>query len=184
MCIRDRGRDLLPVVRLGMGMLLGGALAAALLYAWMDYNPVKRFSSSLSAHRSMVMTADSFFSQLQNVQINLTEYLVWIGPLVGLAVASGLVWSVLRRTPAFSSQKTVILITTGLLFLALLISGQNRGEVGRLWLFLNPLAALSAVAVLEVFPQKHFRRVMAAIALVQIWSAYFYIHSLFSVVSV
>ena len=159
-------------------------MAGWLLFQIIGFNPINSFGSSLSAHRNLVLTRDSFVNKIQNVQINITEFFVWIGPVIGIVIVLGLIWFVLRSPQAFSKNKKAFLITTGLLVVALLISGQNRGEVGRLWLFLNPLMALSAAAVLEMFPQKDFKRILIMVGIIQIWSVYFYNHSLLGVLSI
>jgi len=76
--------------------------------------------------------------------LNNFEYAHWIS----FSIAALSVSSILRSIVAFISRKAQYLdfyiLAFFVTYLALNLMGQTRGEVGRLWLFLNPSIALLA----------------------------------------
>lgn len=168
------------MIKVGGGYLAGITLFGGLYYLLYHYNPISRFTTSLASHRDQIHTTEWLSKLFENIQISITEYLVWTGPAVLALIILVVLWKKIKQTE-YSPSKRVFLIGTGLIFFALLISGQNRAEVGRLWLFLNPLLAISAAIQIDELPKKIFNRTVLVLILIQIWSAYFYLHSLLGV---
>ena len=78
--------------------------------------------------------------------LNNVDYMSSIGfPVALLAIVYSIrtIFLFLKKRYSLLNTLTLAFIVT---YLALLIAGQTRGEVARLWIFFNPLIAILAVA--------------------------------------
>ncbi len=115
------------------GALLGGILLAHLPLVALGYNPVTSFLGSTAAHRVLTHTR----SYLPWLALNAWDMLVFAGPALVVVAAAA-------STRRERGTLLPVAVTLGLL----LVSGSTRGEVGRIWGFLMPLAAVPAAHLL------------------------------------
>ena len=126
---------------LGLGLCVGTfALAYGALYLWSGYNVLQALPSSLAAHRQVLATGGR--SYWVWVPMNLYDFLLFTGPALAVVGAAATYYGLTRRQwpPLARGFVSGLLVAVALL----LISGSTRGEVGRIWVFLMPLAALPA----------------------------------------
>jgi len=131
-----------------MGRHLQGVAWAIVLFAvvhqvlaWgLEYNILVALPASVAVHRQILAAAGrSYWLWLP---MNLYDFLLFMGPALAVmsvaAISNGLKQ---QRWPALPQGLVIGLIVV---LAALLLSGSTRGEVGRIWVFLMPLAALPA----------------------------------------
>jgi hypothetical protein len=123
---------------LGVGFLAPWAILSLAT----GYAPWRDFRIAIAAHRGMAVLTRSYSTW---VGWNLYDFTLLLGPaVVGLA---GLALASLGRERLSRPFRWGLWGFWGLLLL-LDLSGSVRGEVGRIWLFLMPLAGLFAAAAL------------------------------------
>lgn len=125
----------------GFGLCIGTfALAYALVYLWSGYNVLAALPASLAAHRQILASCGR--SYLVWLPMNLYDFLLFMGPALAIVAAAAIHQGLTGRQwpPLARGFVNGLLIAVALL----LISGSTRGEVGRIWVFLMPLAALPA----------------------------------------
>jgi hypothetical protein len=168
-------------VLMGLVILLGIVLMGLLMYWMWDYDPIARWEFSLQIHRSLVRIKDPVTQLLENIQINIIEYGVFIGPPVFLLFLQGL-WQRWRKlSPPPAGRRTALLVLVFGMFATLLLSGQNRAEVARLWIYLNPLAAMAAVVWMDDLEKRRQITLVAVYTGLQLSLAYFYNFAFFGV---
>ena len=125
------------------GMAWGFVVFAAihqLLSSGLEYNILIALPASVAVHRQVL--AEAGRSYWPWLAMNLYDFLLFMGPALAVmssvAIYAGLKQ---RRWPALPQGLVIGLIVIVAL---LLLSGSTRGEVGRIWIFLMPLAALPA----------------------------------------
>ena len=145
---------LLETLKIFLLVLAGMALAFLIFRVFAGYDFFTRLQNAMASH-----SADSFGARM-NAEltpngagrvstaavwlVNNIEMGMWIGvPLVLIFVWEGIrsMWGFLHHHTDIASIFNAAAITT---YLALNIQGGTYGEVGRLWIFLAPLFALSA----------------------------------------
>jgi len=131
-----RPASLLRPALLGVGFLLPWlALALATGYA-----PWRDFRIAITAHRAMAVVTRSYATW---VGWNLYDFVLLAGPaMVALALAA--LWPEPVDPPRPARAFRLGLWGFWGLLLLLDLSGSVRGEVGRIWLFFMPFAALFA----------------------------------------
>ena len=138
-------------------LALGANLVAGLLFAFiffrvfLNYDPFLRYSHAFAQHRNLKSFESGIGQILDSMLLNNVDYMSSIGfPVALLAIAHSI-----RTFTAFLKKRFTLLniltLAFTLTYLALLIAGQTRGEVGRLWSFFNPLIALFAIAEMRIF---------------------------------
>ncbi len=109
-----------------------------LLSSGLEYNILTAFPASVAVHRQiLIATGRSYWLWLP---MNLYDFLLFMGPALAVmsvaAIYNGLKQ---RRWPALPQGLVIGLL---IIIALLLLSGSTRGEVGRIWVFLMPLAVL------------------------------------------
>jgi len=137
---------------IGFVAFLGGAVGVWLLLALLgDFSPVEVIRQGLAAH-ARVTTVEFPRTYRLWVWLNGVDFAVFLGlPLTvgwGRSLAEAL--RRLRQPPAANpsspgSCRQWLNLALFLTLLALDLSGRVRAEVGRIWLFLMPLAVVGAV---------------------------------------
>jgi len=109
-----------------------------LLSSGLEYNILIALPASVAVHRQVLATAGrSYWLWLP---MNLYDFLLFMGPaLATMSVAAIYNGLEQQRWPALPQGLVIGLLVIVAL---LLLSGSTRGEVGRIWVFLMPLAAL------------------------------------------
>ncbi len=148
---------------------IGFALPWLALALFAGYDPWTSFRTAIAAHREMAVATRSYSTWLL---ANPYDFALFCGPAVALLALVGLIS---RKTPRALRRS---LRGGAVLFALLWLSGSVRGEVGRIWLFAMPFAALAAAAALDraldrkTAPERpaptHFAHFVAAQVLVTI----------------
>jgi hypothetical protein len=154
--LRQRTIDGLKVIAcIALGMML-----MWLLFWWsLEYDPLARYSHAMVQHRAIKQFEPGWAQLWQAAVLNNVEFAVWVGfPIILLIVAR-----VLKAATAFirllPTRLDWLTLTFGGMYAALNMVGSTKGEVGRLWIFLLPLAALLAGAeVRSLILQGRLRR--------------------------
>jgi hypothetical protein len=88
------------------------------------------------------------------LRFDLLDFSIFLGlPLVAWGLA-GIPWR-LRRTPSDTSPRPALIWTVAALVVALDLSGVTRGEIGRLWMPLMPMAFVALVPLWPSAPPRH-----------------------------
>jgi len=123
-----------------LGLCTGVAAAWVALFLAADYNPIVRMVAALEYHRHLKEIANTPASVLTYALLNSVEFAVWNG----FALITLLVGSLVRSVTVFvrrqGEMRDSLGLAYGAAFLGLLVGGQTEGEVGRLWIFLVPVA--------------------------------------------
>jgi hypothetical protein len=143
---RQKG-NWLAALKLVLGVVLGLAIFYLVFRIIFDYDFFVRYSNALAAHRAHKKFTGDLNGILKALFINNVEFSLWTGiPLVILAFTQSI-----RSTSLFFKKRAQdldwLVIAFGLTYLATNFLGQTRSEVGRLWLFMVPLVALSAAPI-------------------------------------
>ena len=142
--ISQEGKNIKKYLFLGLSLSAGLLIAILFFYFILDYKFLTRYEFALSRHREVKFFQSGILQILNASLLNNVEFAISIGfPIAVLALLR-----VARSIKAFL-KKTMINIDILTLafastYLALLLVGQTRGEVGRLWLYFNPLIAIFA----------------------------------------
>lgn len=142
------------IIQLGIISLCGVAFTGLFFWKVFGYNAIQRYQHAIGAHRSIKEFQNGITQLVQALQLNNFEYGYWIGvPLVILVFVSGfMVLSNYRNRQSELADHFVL--SFFVTYLVLNIFGQTIGEVGRLWIFLNPLTVIAASYALPKIVQK------------------------------
>lgn len=132
--------------RLGRALVVGVGFALPwLVLMRLGFAPVRAFTAAMAEHRAMVGVERGYATWLL---FNPWDFLLFAGaPIVMLAGLD--LASIFAGRADTRSARHGLAPVWWLLVLALLLSGTVRGEVGRIWLFLMPFAALFGARALE-----------------------------------
>ncbi len=135
-----------------------------LLSSGLEYNILTAFPASVAVHRQiLIATGRSYWLWLP---MNLYDFLLFMGPALAVmsvaAIYNGLKQ---QRWPALPQGLVIGLLVTVAI---LLLSGSTRGEVGRIWVFLMPLAALPVAYYVARLSDSRFVGVAAALIGLQV----------------
>ena len=151
--------------------MIGAVLVCELVIQWLtDYNTLEAVQQSLEVHRSLIRIKPSDNQFWDSVLINNLEYVFWVGPSVVILVCVGVLSKAGRIN--YKSEKTILISASILFYVLLNLSGQNRAETSRLWLFLNPLLALIAPIYIVEMDEKTQKRLFAGLIIVQLCLMY------------
>ncbi len=146
-------------------------LFCELIIQWLtDYNTLEGIQQSLEVHRSLIRIKPSDNQFWNSVLINNLEYLFWVGPPVVILVCVGLLSKAGRIN--YKSEKAILINASILFYVLLNLSGQNRAETSRLWLFLNPLLALIAPIYIVEMDAKTQKRLITGLIIAQLCLMY------------
>lgn len=136
-------------------MALGLLVSHILMKAVFRYDAVAHFADVISFHSSTKGRISTAGEYLATVGTNLAEFSIWLGfpflILIGVRA-----YRVLRNLAGSNMTKAdQMLASLFVAFALLLLFGNTKGEVARLWLFLlSPLALLVAQEVKKVWNLK------------------------------
>ncbi len=169
LCLAGRLRSEMPEGHRDLGVLAGAAAAglaapAIMLYLATGYNSLAVWAACLEANAKFnAQVGRAYWKWLL---ANPVEFLVFLGvPVACLFIGSAV--SAARdawRTREWGKADWPTLILAGML-LALNLSGANRGEVARLWMFLMPGCVIAAAAHAGSFSPYRRAVLVAAFAL-------------------
>jgi len=137
--------DKLPWARLlkVLSGLIAGWLSLMMLWRWaLNYDFFSRYLTAMAQHVSI----RHFFPGPQQIRdalvLNNAEFAVWAGfPLIILFLWQGAksLTAIIRLKASLLDGMTIAFVGT---YIVLNLTGQTKGEVGRLWIFLMPMVAL------------------------------------------
>jgi len=135
-----------------------------LLSSGLEYNILVALPASVAVHRQVLAAAGrSYWLWLP---MNLYDFLLFMGPaLAAMSVAAIYNGLKQQRWPALPQGLVIGLLVIVAL---LLLSGSTRGEVGRIWVFLMPLAALPVAYYVARLSDARFVGVGAALIGLQV----------------
>ncbi len=152
------------------GIVLGVAIFWLFGQLALDYNPIERYSIAFRSHRINKVYKVSIPSIITYSLLNNLEFGFWSSiPILILTAVGSIkagISSFRRKISLRESLAAASLIT----WLALNIFGQTKGETGRLWLFILPLAAIIASTETDT---SHYsrRRIVMMIFIMQLITA-------------
>jgi hypothetical protein len=126
------------------GVIVGLVLSALILWLAAGYDPLQRYAGAMELHRSFKNFKEGWDQMRAAIILNNSEYASWISFAVAILCVSSLLRSAIYFLKRKGQPFDLFTLALGATYLALNLLGQTRGEVGRLWLFLAPLAALLA----------------------------------------
>lgn len=136
--------------------LLGGAVLGflapwALLHAFFGYDSWEVWRICYAQHAGFSeLFGRSYWPWLLMGPV---DFAVFLGPPV-LALLGWLAWRDIRERCESDWQPTALLCSLAFVLAFLALSGKNRGEVGRLWMIVMPLATpLAAIALRRLEPK-------------------------------
>jgi hypothetical protein len=143
-----------------MGVVLGGFLLG-LLFTYLlfqllfSYDPFYRYQFAMQSHRTQKNFQPGFIQVLASIPQNLIEFIFWVGvPLVFLTLSR---WG--RATFRYFSRSDTNSDLFALAFLGLfsglVLLGQTRGEVGRIWIYLVPVFVILAVVEISYLYKRY-----------------------------
>lgn len=134
-----RLQRLAPVIGAALGMVLVGVAE----FVFLSYNPVTSMSQSMALQRFLMSTR----SYLSSVPWNLYDVVLFAGPALVVVAVWGTVLA--HKGEALQPRVAALGIGLAVTFLLLLVGGQTRGEVGRIWGFLMvPLVVPASIPIL------------------------------------
>lgn len=148
-------RKLDRLVKIILMVSVGIILLFFLFQFLLNYDLLLRYNTAMEKHRMLKQFVPGFEQILIALKLNNLEIISWIGfPIALLFIirVGSTVAAFARRRITPLDGLTAAFIAT---YLVLNFSGQTRGEVGRLWLFMTPLFALFATAeIVKLFKKK------------------------------
>lgn len=159
----ERGRGVGRGIERGLAIALGLLFGVALLWVATDHNLIQTWWACYRKHASFYTVMPR--SYWKWVWVNVIEFAASTGvvPIVlAVADAIGLGDSGENRqladgrsgesATASRGRTRTLIWAWWLALIALDLSGKNRGEIARLWIFLMPFALLSAARLVERWP--------------------------------
>jgi hypothetical protein len=138
----QRGRKaLLSLAGICIGILLvwiGGRI-------FLNYDPIARYTVAFQNHRRIKEFIATFSNILEYGLLNNVEFAFWSGLPLYLLFIVGAVRALVKAFQRTATSETGLFISVLLTYGGMNLIGQTRGEVGRLWIFFLPLAAMIAV---------------------------------------
>ena len=100
--------------------------------------------STLSHHRHIQVIASSPADIASYAFLNNVEFAVWSGTPLMLLVVFGVLRSIKALMKKTCARRDLFILACAVTYLVLNAAGQAKAEVGRLWIFILPLAAIAA----------------------------------------
>jgi len=149
------------------------ALAAGAVLAYgagrlaLGYDALARGRQAMAAHRLAKGAAGGPGDRVYFAGLDLLEFAVWCGPPFVLLVGAEL-WRVVRRQAwRAPTPLDALSLSLGAILAMLALGSGTAGETARLWLFLTPLAAVSAARTLGRLAPGHRRAAVGLVAALQ-----------------
>lgn len=159
-----------PAVRRGVvtrtlavvAVLVAGYLLIAVVF---DYDPLLRFRMAMAQHRRIKEYDASLTAAASNLILNNLDFALWIGfGLAALALSSGV--RIIRQFwQGRVNKPEVLYLAFGVTYLLLNFLGQTRGETGRLWIMMMPVAAMASAQHLPEALEPFERNVQVLVGL-------------------
>jgi hypothetical protein len=139
----SRRIDFRALLRTGLGILAGVILLDILFRLSLNYDILVRYQEAMAYHAGWKGGDWNAVTLVYYAFLNPLEYAVWLGVPMAILVVAHMLRSlkrVVRRDFAVSACLSAMLLVVLVL---LLLVGQTKGEVARLWLFLVPVVCLA-----------------------------------------
>lgn len=169
---KDTRHSLVNSMSLFISTCAGLIFSTVVFYLAFGYDPMIRYQNAMAHHRSGKL----FQSGLNQISIAITqnnlEFLFWIGAPLFILAISRCVRSGLQIVRGKGTNFDILSVSFIIIFIALNLFGQTRGEVGRIWVFLVPIFALLAVDEFGLIFNRRFTS-LSILGLSQLITTYF-----------
>ena len=141
-------RSFWEVVKLGL--LIGVSFLAFyfLAYFLLNYDPLLRYQNAMIKHKSLKQFETGLDQIFKAIKLNNLEIASWVGFPVALLSVVFVIRSLVSLIKTKFKPLHILTMAFFITYLALNLVGQTRGEVGRLWIFMDPLIIIFAVSEL------------------------------------
>jgi hypothetical protein len=126
------------------GMGLGFVVIWLGFHYFLNYSPLTRFQLAIHSHQRIQDITPSPANIIRYGFLNNTEFLIWSGAPLILLAATGSFRSLAALIKRTHTRRDVFILACAVIYLTLNLMGQTKAEVGRLWIFLLPLAGIAA----------------------------------------
>lgn len=137
----------------------GLAAAVMAFRLLLNYDILLRYQNAFAIHRSLKLYQPGLAQIFEALLVNNCEFAFWSGIVIFAFALSWSLRSISRFLQDRAGRLEGLMVAFAVVYAVLNIFGQTRGEVGRLWLFMLPLASLAAAAESGVL----FKRRSAAV---------------------
>lgn len=139
-----------------LGMIVFGTvvLIEAAVRLVSEYNTLEIINRALLSHSNQINLQAKRSKQFLNLLVSNLEYFLFVGPPTVILFLLGILFKTESDQPKRDMSKINFVVTFVLFYLLLNVAGQNKGETARLWLFLNPMLALTAPIFLQDLNEK------------------------------
>ena len=133
-----------------IGVAAVGCLAGYQLLLWgTDYDALARWTQAMAAHESAKVPQWGVVERFYYAGLNLVEFALWCGPPLALLCAADLCRTLSRVATGSRDLEEGLVMSLAAILLGLVVVGGTAGETARLWIFLVPLATISAARTLR-----------------------------------
>ena len=140
------------IVKLGLFVGIGFLIFYILAYFFLNYDPILRYQNAMIKHKTLKEFETGLKQILEALKLNNLELASWIGFPIALLSGVFMVRSILFLLKNDYKPLHVLTAAFFTIYMVLNLAGQTRGEVGRLWTFMDPLFILFAAAeIMEQF---------------------------------
>jgi hypothetical protein len=167
----DRAIRARQTLTVGGGMIAAFAVLAMATRAATGYDMIARYQAAMAHHRAWKNWTGAATEVLGAAGLNTVEFLYWLGIptaalLVGGAAAGAAALARRGDTPSDAMPRghALIAVTTVATLLATALTGNTKGEVARLWIFLVPAVALAVTATCARLAGARADRLLMAVA--------------------
>ena len=132
------------IVKLGLFVGIGFLIFYILAYFSLNYDPILRYQNAMIKHKTLKEFETGLKQILEALKLNNLELASWIGFPIALLSGVFMVRSILFLLKNDYKPLHVLAAAFFTIYMVLNLAGQTRGEVGRLWTFMDPLFILFA----------------------------------------
>jgi hypothetical protein len=129
----------------GLGILAGFLILFVVFRFLMNYDLILRYQTAFQHHRTLKELQTGIQQLLAALYLNNLEISAWISFPIAALVLLQFGRSIFALVKGKASAFDSLAIAFTLMYIAVNLFGQTRGEVGRLWIFMTPLFALFAI---------------------------------------
>ena len=114
-----------------------------------DYDALGRWTQAMAAHESAKVAQWGVVERFYYAGLNLVEFALWCGPPLALLCAADLRRTLSRVATGSRDLEEGLVMSLAAILLGLVVVVGTAGETARLWIFLVPLATISAARTLR-----------------------------------
>ncbi|MCJ7625368.1 MAG: hypothetical protein MUO76_17865 [Anaerolineaceae bacterium] len=154
--VRRESRSFWHVFKILAALTIGILLLFIIFRYYLNYDILVRYQTAFEHHMRLKLNEPGFKNFLLNILLNNVELFSWTGFIMIFLVIARAIKSLIAFFRHQADQADILLLTTLIMYFALNLFSQTRGEVGRIWLFMVPAVALFAsIELKDLFRNKH-----------------------------